>query len=57
MGLILKTKSNFRAARNVTVAPIEREKQCSIRFKVSITYFVFERSVKLKGFPFHVITI
>lgn len=32
--------TNFRAARYVTVAPIEREKWCSVRFKVSITYFI-----------------
>lgn len=39
-------QSHFRAARNITVAPIEREKQRSVKFKVSIKYFVFEKSVK-----------
>ena len=47
MELILKMESNFRAARNVTVAPAEREKRYSVRFKGLIGFFfVFEKSVK-----------
>lgn len=43
----------LRAARNVTVAPIEKEKQCSVRFKISITYFICVWEIcKMKGFPF-----
>lgn len=47
MELILKTQSNFGAARNVTVAPIEIEKQCllCLRFQLDLL-FVFEKSVK-----------
>lgn len=53
MELILKTQSNFGAGTNVTVAPIGRENQSSVMFKVSIKYFICVWEIcKMKGFPF-----
>lgn len=51
MELIFTMQSNFRAARNVTVTPAEREKQYSARFKVLIVFFLcFWEICKMKGF-------